>query len=307
MILVTGASGLLGSNLILGGVKSGRTMGAMTNRHRIRLGGVKTWRVDLTDAEAVRSTVRDARPVAIVHCAAQTNLDAAERDPKGTERINVDASRTLAAAAAEIGAQFVYISTDAIFDGTRSWNKETDPANPLSLYGRTKYDGELACGEANPNALIARINIYGWNALPKNSLAEWMLGKFEADESFPGFADVYFCPMLVNDLSDILLTMLDKKLTGVFHVCGSERISKYEFGVKVARAFGLDEKTVSRSSVRDSVLVAPRALDISMSTDRVSAVLRRKMPTAEEGLRRFVELRRSGFRTELKAMIEEQG
>jgi len=305
MILVTGASGLLGSNLILGGVKSGRTMGAITNRHRIRLAGVKTWQADLTDTETVGSAIREARPEVIVHCAAQTNLDAAEKDPSGTERINVDASRTLATAAAEVGAQFVYISTDAIFDGTRSWNKETDPANPLSLYGRTKYEGELACIDANPKTLIARINIYGWNALPKNSLAEWMLGKLEAGERFPGFADVYFCPMLVNDLSDILLTMVDKKLTGVYHVCGSERISKYEFGVKLAHVFGLDESNVLRSSVKDSALVAPRALDISMSTERISAALGRKMQTAEEGLRRFAELRGVGFPTELKAMIEE--
>lgn len=304
MILVTGASGLLGSNLILSGAKSGREMLALTNRRRVRLAGVSTWQADLTDGATVRTVVSKSRPKAIIHCAAQTNLDVAERDPAGTQRINVETSRTLATLAAELGAKFVYISTDAVFDGVRSWNKETDPVHPLSVYGRTKYEGEAACAQANPGTLIARINIYGWNAQPKESLAEWMLGKLEADESFPGFADVYFCPMLVNDLADVLFTMLDRGLDGVYHVCGSERISKHEFGVRVARAFGLDENKVKRASVHDSPLVAQRALDISMSTERIAAAIGRKMPTTDEGLRRFAELRANGYRAELKAMIE---
>jgi dTDP-4-dehydrorhamnose reductase len=305
MILVTGASGLLGSNLILTGVKAGRQMGAVTNRHRVRFGGVPDWQLDLTNADAVRKLICEAKPTAIIHCAAQTNLDAAEKDPVTAERINVDASRVLSQAAAEVNAKFIYISTDAVFDGTRSLNKEGDPVHPLSVYGRTKYEGELACAKANPKTLVARINIYGWNAQLKQSLAEWMLAKLEAGESFPGFTDVYFCPMLVNDLADVLFALLDRALTGIYHVCGSERISKHEFGVRVARAFGLDESKVKAASVHDSPLVAARSLDISMSTERVAAAIGRTMPRADEGLRRFERLRSNGFRDELKAMVGE--
>src|SRR5512147_2069166 len=149
MILVTGASGLLGSNLILTGVRSGREMGAVTNRHGIRIAGVRSYSADLTSSAKVRAMVGVARPEVIIHCAAQTSLDAAEKDPAGAERINVEASRVLAAAAHEAGAKFLYISTDAVFDGSRSWNKETDPVHPLSIYGRTKFEGEVACLKAH--------------------------------------------------------------------------------------------------------------------------------------------------------------
>jgi dTDP-4-dehydrorhamnose reductase len=304
MILVTGASGLLGSNLILTGVKSGLEIGAVTNRHRICLAGARTRQIDLRDAGAVHSAIREAKPSAIIHCAAETSLDAAERDPEAARHINVEASGTLAAAAADLGAKFVYISTDAVFDGTRSWNKETDPVHPLSAYGQTKYEGEIASLQAHPGALIARINIYGWNALPKHSLAEWMLGKLETGETFPGFTDVYFCPMLVNDVADVLFEMLARKLKGVYHVCGSERISKFEFGVRIARAFGFDEKLVKRASVHNAPLVAQRALDISMATERVASATGRRMPSADEGLRRFAGLRSNGYLAELKAMVE---
>jgi dTDP-4-dehydrorhamnose reductase len=306
MILVTGASGLLGSNLILTGMKSGLEMAAMTNRHKIRLAGVRTWQVDLTDTGAVRSAVREALPSTIIHCAAQTSLDAAERDPEAAREINVNASGRLAAVAVDLGASFVYISTDAVFDGSRSWNKETDPVAPLSVYGQTKLDGEIASMQAHPGALIARINIYGWNALPKQSLGEWMLERLEASESFPGFTDVYFCPLLVNDFADVLFQMLEQKLQGTYHVCGSERISKFEFGVRIARVFGLDENLVKGTSVYDAPLVAKRSLDLSMATERVATAIGRRMPSADEGLRRFAELRRNGYRKELKAMVEAQ-
>ena len=305
MILVTGASGLLGSNLVLTGKKTGRTMGTVTNRHRIRLSGVPDWQLDLTDAAAVRGLIRQAKPEVVIHCAAQTNLDAAETDPHGTACINVEVPRVLAAAAAEFGSQFVYPSTDAVFDGTRSMNVEGDPVRPLSVYGRTKYDGEVACAKANPGTLIARINIYGWNAQAKQSLAEWMLSKLEAGESFPGFTDVYFCPMLVNDFADVLFAMLDHRLSGIYHVCGSERISKYDFAARIARAFGLDDGKVQRASVHDSPLIAQRALDISMSTGRVTAAIGRPMPSVQQGLRRFAMLRETGFLSELKAMVGE--
>lgn len=306
MILVTGASGLLGSNLILAGAKTGRVMGAVSNRHAVRWLGVKYWQVDLTNTREARRILRLAAPKVIIHCAAETNLDSAEKDPSGTKRINVDATANLATIAAELGAKFVYISTDAVFDGSRSWNRETDRVHPLNVYAKTKYQAELLAAEKNPGTIIARINIYGWNALPKQSLAEWMLGNLEKGQAFSGFDDVFFCPMLTNDLSDILFEMLDRGLEGTYHVTGSERISKYEFGVKLARCFGLDESLVIPSSVKSSALVAQRALDISLSTEKITGVLGHRTANAEEGLQRFKMLRSNGFRNELKAMIEEQ-
>lgn len=303
MILVTGASGLLGANLVLTGFRAGRTMGGLTHTHAIRLPGVATARVDLTDERAVHDAVSELRPRAIIHCAAQTNIDEAELHPEAAERLNVGASATLAAAAAEVGAKFVYVSTDTVFDGTRSFNAESDPVNPLNVYGRTKLAGERESARRNPDTIIARTNLYGWNAQPKQSLAEWVLDRLERGETVPGFTDVFFCPTLVNDLSEILFAMLDRELRGLYHVVGAERISKHDFALRVARTFGLDEKLVLPCSVGDAALPAPRSHDMSLSTERVTRDLGRTMPRVDDGLERFAALRDNGFRADLKAMV----
>lgn len=303
MILVTGASGLLGSNLLLTGTNLRLAVGAVTNRHRIRLPRVPQWQLDLTDSPAVRRMVREAKPSVIFHCAAQTDLDVAERDPRETEGINVEATRVLARAAAEVGSRLIYVSTDAVFDGSRSMKEEGDAVGPLSVYGRTKYDGEVACASENSDVLIVRTNIYGWNAQAKYSLAEWMLAKFEAKENFPGFTDIYFCPMLVNDFIDVVLSMLERRVNGIYHVCGSEKISKYNFAISIATVFGFDGGSVRPALYAESALRAKRALDLSMSTRHVSAALGRRMPSVEQGLRRFAALRENGYRSELKAIL----
>ena len=303
MILVTGASGLLGSNLLLTGAKVGLPMGAVIRHHQLRLPGIPHWQLDLTDTPAVRRMVADANPGVIFHCAAQTNLDAAENDPAAAERINVEATRVLARAAAEVGARFVYVSTDAVFDGRCSMKDEDDAVRPLSVYGRTKYDGEIASTIENREVLILRTNIYGWNAQSKHSLAEWMLDKFETKEQFAGFTDVHFCPMLVNDLVDVVLSMLTLRLKGLYHVCGSERVSKYDFAISIANTFGFNHETVNPALYSESALIAQRALDLSMSTRRVSSALGRQMPSVEQGLRRFAALRTNGFYSELKSIF----
>lgn len=302
MILITGASGLLGANLVLTGSRAGRRMGAVIHAHPIRLAGVPSVQLDLTDDAAVRAAIADLRPAAIIHCAAQTNVDEAELNPTHAERLNIGASATIAAAAHQVGARFVYVSTDTVFDGTRRFNTEDDPVNPLNVYGRTKLAGECEAARHNPNAIIARTNMYGWNAQSKQSLAEWILDRLERGETVPGFTDVYFCPILVNDLSDILFEMLDRDLHGVYHVVGAERISKHDFAIRVARSFGLDESLVIPRSVGDAALPARRTHDLSLSTDRAVKALGRAMPAVDEGLSRFALLRDNGYRAALKAM-----
>jgi dTDP-4-dehydrorhamnose reductase len=302
MILVTGGSGLLGSNLLLTGLHAGRPMAGVTHAHPVQLRGVQFIHLDLTDASAVRSAIVRMRPEAIIHCAAVTNLDEAERNPGQAELLNVVASSTLAAASAEVGAKFVYISTDTVFDGTRKFSRENDPINPLNVYGRTKLAGELESSRLNSESIIVRTNLYGWNAQAKESLAEWVLSNLSEGRQIRGFTDVFFCPILVNDLAEILFSMLDQALQGTFHVVGSERISKFEFAARVARQFDMDESLLIPSSVLDAELPAPRSRELSLSTERITAALGRAMPTVDEGLQRFLALRGSGYVTELRAM-----
>jgi dTDP-4-dehydrorhamnose reductase len=215
--------------------------------------------------------------------------------------VNVEMSGRLAALAAQTGAQFVYISSDSVFDGVRGSYAEEDQVKPVNAYARSKLDGETAV-----RALVVRTNIYGWNMQPKTGLAEWILSQLESGSEVPGFQDVIFCPILVNDLGDAILEMLERKLSGLYHVAGSEPCSKYEFALHLAGTFGLDKALVRPSSIEQSTLQAPRPKNTSLRTARIHRALGRAMPSLDAGLLRFKALRDSGFVARLRQSGREE-
>lgn len=303
MMVVTGASGLLGASLVLRARNLGLDVAGLYHCHALQVPGIKMHRVDLVDDVATRGLLRELRPEVIIHCAAATNVDWCEAHPRETEKLNVRSASLLAEIASESGARLVYISTDAVFDGRQGDYSESDEPAPINVYAQSKLAGENAVRELQDSALIVRVNIYGWNAQEKLSLGEWFLQQLAMEERVPGFTDVTFCPMLVNDLADVLLQMLDRRLSGTYHVTGSERISKYEFGRSVAGIFGLDPARVVPVRVAEVRLKAPRPLDISLNTEKVCRALGIRMPDVEAGLRRFHALQSEGYPLQLKSYL----
>jgi dTDP-4-dehydrorhamnose reductase len=192
MLVVTGASGLLGANLLLTASRLGYEGAGITHRHMLRIPGVTVLSANLADEAVARKLISELKPTSIIHCAAATNVDWCEDHPQEAERINVDASRWLAEIACQLQAHFVYISTDSVFDGERGDYREEDEPAPVNVYAQTKLLGERAVLGINPAALVARVNIYGWNVQNKLSLAEWILAQLRAGEVVPGFTDVFF-------------------------------------------------------------------------------------------------------------------
>jgi dTDP-4-dehydrorhamnose reductase len=305
MILVTGASGLLGATVLLLARDSGRGVAGLCHSHSLHLPGVPTFNADLTNSGTARALIAKLRPTAIIHCAAVTGVDWCEGHPIETERINAESPGFLAGLAKELGARFVYISTDSVFDGARGKYSESDLPCPLNVYAKSKLNGEHTVLRENPDALVVRVNIYGWNAQEKQSLAEWILGQLLAERKVPGFTDVIFSPILVNDLAEILLEMLNLGLTGIYHVTGSESISKYEFARSVATTFGLDINLVFPAQLAHAKLRAPRPLNVSLNTGKSCAALGREMPGVLEGLRRFKILKDNGYAQELREYLTE--
>jgi dTDP-4-dehydrorhamnose reductase len=305
LILITGASGLLGANLALQWSSQDRPVVALYLRHPIMLPKVESLACDLLDESQTTAVISRLRPQWIIHCAAATNVDWCQNNPEETFRLNVEASRRLAAAAHAVGSRLVHISTDSVFDGTRGRHRESDLPAPLNLYARSKFLGELAVAEQLPSSLIVRTNVYGWNLQKKNSLAEWMLGLLEQGKDVPGFHDVVFSPILVNDLADVLLEMMALRLEGIFHIGASESCSKYEFGRRLAKVFGLNASLVRPCSISESPLPVQRPLNTSMAIGKAERGLGRALPRIMDGLQRFKALRQSGFAARLKAAGEE--
>jgi dTDP-4-dehydrorhamnose reductase len=303
MIVVTGASGLLGVSVVTLACDLGREVLGICHHNLLRVPGARICGVDLTDRNAVRAFFAPLRPESIIHCAAATNVDWCEDHPEAADQVNVQASSFLAEIAQEMNAQFVYISTDSVFDGKRGNYSETDPPAPLSVYANSKLRGEREVLRRHSSPLIVRVTIYGWSAQSKPSFAEWILDEIAAGRQVRGFSDVYFCPLLANDLAEVLLTMLDSGVSGIYHAAGSERISKYDFAKRVAMTFKLGIECVTPVSILAAKLRAPRPVDPSLNTEKIRAALGRPMPDVDAGLRRFRELSESGHSRRIKSFL----
>ncbi|HEX6803111.1 MAG TPA: SDR family oxidoreductase [Terriglobales bacterium] len=289
--MVTGASGLLGSSLVREALARGRQVSGICRQNSLPLPGADVYSVDLTNSVATQELVHALHPSIILHCAAATNVDWCEDHPEEARMINVAASAFLSKLAREMDATFVYVSSDGVFDGHRGNYSESDAPNPLNAYAASKCEAEREVLAADPSALIVRVTFYGWNPQQKSSLAGWILSELNHGTAVRGFTDVFFCPLLANDLSGILVDMLDRQLYGVYHVVGSERVSKFDFAVRLAAVFGFDPTLVIPSSIMDAELRAPRPRDTSLSTQKISQALGRAMPDVDSGLRRFRALR----------------
>jgi dTDP-4-dehydrorhamnose reductase len=293
-LLVTGASGLLGLNVAL------EAMGAhdvvAVDRGKLAHAPFEVVKADLLDAGAVESILDSVRPAWVIHCAALADLDACEANAELAWRLNAELPGELAAACARREIRLVHISTDAVFDGQKEgFYAETDEPNPLGMYAQTKLEGERAVQSAYPGAIVARVNFYGWSPSGKRSLAEFFFNNLKNDKSMSGFTDVKFCPMLVNDLGQVLLQMLDKDLRGLYHAVGPQAMSKYQFGVEIARKFGLRESGISPKSILSSSLTARRSHNLSLSTSKLSTDLGRVLPNFSTGLDRFFALYQQGY------------
>jgi dTDP-4-dehydrorhamnose reductase len=302
-ILVTGASGLLGLNLALEAAGEHLVFG-QANRQGVKTDRFSILRADLLDPGAVERLLDQTQPDWVINCAALAIVDACEADPALARQLNSEYPGKLAAYVARGGARLMHISTDAVFDGQRGDYTEEDAPNPLGVYAQTKLEGEHRVAEANPEAIIARVNLFGWSLTGRRSLAEFFYYNLSAGNAVRGFTDVFFCPLLVNDLAHILLDMLEKRLNGLYHVVSSQCSSKYDFGVALARRFGLDERLISPASVKDSGLNAPRSPKLTLRAGKLAGVLGRPIPNLSTGLDGLYTLYQQDYPQKLREMRE---
>lgn len=302
-ILITGTGGLLGLNLALELSKQHTVIGA----DRKALPGQNVFQshqVDLLVPGAVSELIDTAEPDAIIHCAALANVDACESEPELASRMNAELPGLFAAHAARNGVQLVHISTDAVFDGEKGNYTEDDPTNPLSIYATTKLDGEHSVFEAMPDAVVTRVNLFGWSASGTRSLAEFFYHHLAAGKPLKGFTDVHFCPILVNDLADIFAEIFQKQLSGLYHLVSPECMTKYDFGVLIAQKFGFDPGQIEPVTVEAFGLKAARSPRLTLNTTKLSAALGHALPDVRAGLERFYQLGQSGYPARLKQIVE---
>jgi dTDP-4-dehydrorhamnose reductase len=298
-VLVTGGSGLLGSNLIM--IMGNQFVAhAIVNNHQMRFKTCQVHQLDITNGNDLLNLVKKIHPQWIIHTAALTNVDYCEVHRDHAWKVNVEGTRNIVTAAETTHSKIVYISTDSIFDGEKGMYTEEDLPNPLNFYALTKLEGEKIVCISNVPHIIIRTNIYGWNAQNKSSLAEWMLTSLRDKKKLTLFSDVFFTPILVNNLSDAIMEMLKKDFSGLFHVAGSERCSKLQFGLILAEIFELDRNLIEPVTLSTKNLIAKRPVDPSLSIERIKGEIETNLLNVKDGLKAFKNLSDSGYVKELR-------
>ena len=290
MLIVTGASGLLGAKVAALARDQGHRVTGLYHRNPPNVSGIRAIGLDLTDERQLGGVFHECGAKTVIHCAAATDVDWCEEHANLAHEINVRVSAALARLTAQSGARMVYVSTDAVFDGTRSNYAESDRTGPLNVYARTKLDGESGVLRNNRDAVVVRVNLYGRSQRQKPSLAEWIMARLASGDVVPAFTDVIFCPIYAADLAQLLLEIVDRELVGLYHAAGSEAVSKFEFARRMAVAFGFDPKLIVPSCLADAKLNTLRPRNTSLNTEKLSTVLGRPMPGVDLGLRKFAGL-----------------
>lgn len=281
-LLVTGAGGLLGSEV----VPSARRRG-----HEVVAAGHEE--LDVTSAEAVRRRLEAERPDVIVHCAAYTAVDGAEDEPERAAAVNRGGTRNVADAARGVGARLVYISSDYVFDGSKATPyAPDDPTNPLSVYGRSKREGEIAALDASRDALVVRTSwLYG-TARP--SFVTTMIEMAERGETPRVVDDQVGSPSRARHVAETLLDLVEHGASGVWHAVDGGSATWAELARQAIRRAGLGVEVIGITSAKRGAR-APRPLYSVLDVEKTERLLGRRMRCWREALADFVhgELGRS--------------
>ncbi|HUQ98903.1 MAG TPA: SDR family oxidoreductase [Gemmatimonadaceae bacterium] len=297
MLLVTGAAGFLGTNVLRAAAAQGREVVAAVRVGHTSVPTAGLVHADLTDKAVVREMIASVRPQWVLNCAALANLDECEKNPTKARAMNATAPANIAAACAEFGARLVQISTDSVFDGNRGMYSEDDIPSPVNIYASSKLEGERAVRRALPGALVVRTNFIGLPVKSGAGLADWIAGSIEGGTPIEGFGDVIFSPLLATTLAERLFNMMDAGLHGLYHLGASDSISKYHLAVLIASEMGINDAAILRTSLSEKPMTVRRPLNTSLISRRAERALGNRMPTVNDAVRGFVAQRRSSQST----------
>ena len=259
-LLIVGGSGLLGINWACLVRDDFKVIIALHNRN-ISLDGVVTEKISIESNETLFEDFNRIMPDIVVNAASLTSVEACEKNFNKAKEVNTDAASNIAIVCEELKIKLVHISTDHIFSGKNQFSDEYCKASPLNNYARTKYQAEIEVKNSNPSSLIIRTNFYGWGTSYRHSFSDLIINNLRNNLQVHLFADVFFTPMLIDELVSSINELIGLNQCGIFNVVGSDRLSKFEFGLKVADCFGLNPSLIKSINYKEKLeVVRPREI-----------------------------------------------
>ena len=288
-LVVTGASGFLGREVCLAALRRGHDVLALGGSRTPTIPGVTQARAfDLCSGAALEALVLEEFPQAIVHCAALPTIETCLADPARAKALNAEVPKKLAQLCFHLGAKLVHLSTDTVFDGVAGNYQPTDQPVPLNLYGETKAAAEVeVLRYGREHAAVLRTSpIIGTSVGGDRGLHERLFASWKEGKATPLFTDEIRQPVEVSNLADVTVELCERSnLSGLYHWAGTEAMSRYEIGVRVARHFGLDADTLVRPISRAEVPSASsRPRDLSLRLHPLAGKLRTQAQSFDDQL-----------------------
>jgi dTDP-4-dehydrorhamnose reductase len=297
-LLVTGASGLLGTRICQLSVGHNNEVYSAYSQHLPQ--SETPIKLDITDGTALKQLFEKTKPDVVVHSAALTDVDKCEKERDLAWKINVESTSNIAQLCHKHNCFLVYISTDYVFNGEKGNYRETEQTAPINNYGLTKLKGEEEIKKSKAEYCIARTSvIYGSNpAAGKINFALWLLEKLRKKEEAKTVIDQWNSPTFNTNLAEMVLEILERRITGTFHLAGATRLTRHEFAQKIAETFNLDQNLLRPTSSEKMPWIAKRPRDTSLSVEKAKQTLKNKPLQISEALSRLkIEMSQSLVKT----------
>lgn len=275
-VLVTGVKGQLGYDVV-----------KECEKRNIEAIGVDVEEMDITDASKVEEVIKSSNVDAVIHCAAWTAVDKAEDEVELCTKVNVDGTRNIAKVCKELSIKMMYISTDYVFDGQgeQLWN-EYDQRNPLNVYGKTKYEGEMAVEELVEKRFIVRIAwVFGVNG---NNFIKTMLRLGKERGAVSVVSDQIGSPTYTYDLARLLVDMIETDKYGIYHATNEGLCSWYEFACEIFKQANLEVEVTPVNSSQFPTK-AKRPFNSRMSKTELDKNGFKRLPTWQDALSRYLK------------------
>lgn len=293
-ILITGANGFLGyyltKNLLQ---KEYRVIATGKGDCRLPFNGQKGFEyceMDITDPFAVHDVFEKYEPAIVVHAGAMSKPDECEQEQWKAYTINTEGTVTMLINAAEQKSFFVFVSTDFVFDGETGMYKEDDKPSPINFYGKTKLEAEEVVKEYEYEwAIVRTVLVYGKPVSGRSNILTIVKEKLEKGEEYKVVDDQVRTPTYIEDLTDGIVAIVEKKATGIYHLSGKDVLTPYQMAVKAANHLGLNASLIKKVTAADFSQPAKRPPKTGFVIDKAIKELNYSPLFFEEGLKKTFE------------------
>jgi dTDP-4-dehydrorhamnose reductase len=282
-ILVTGSAGLVGTQIVKDLLDNHMQVYSCYNQTKPELGIIT--HLDLTKKDDIVNIMSRIRPNAVIHLGAMTDVELCETEKVLAKKINTDATEILALESEKYKSFFVYMSTDYVFDGKIGMKKEEDKPNPINFYGKSKLDGEKILKKISTPNIIVRISTPFGIHPKKISFPFWIKNNLESKKGIPVLIDQYTSPTYVPNISKMIIEIIEKELTGIIHLAGDTKISRYDFALDICKIINADKQYLKVTKMKQMHWKAQRPMDSSLDVSKAREILDHKPEKIENSLK----------------------